>query len=251
MNGHSAIHPFRRVAGFTLIEMLVVVAIIAIIAALLMPGLQGALASARQASCTNNLRQLGVWGMQYTDDWNGVLPHNGGAWASYFRGYQNTSSSGWLDKNPSWNKQAKSGSPLHCPQTSAVMPPFTGESFNPQYWSATYGMALNMGGGHGDSTYAAQVPRVSKLSAQKFWFCDGGAQVRPAGTYAYRNVVHLNVWSGTEGQYIPLPYYYTWLTYHPGASANFLYGDGHAAPLPYAAYISLSAAQKTTLNGGS
>lgn len=48
---------------FTLVEMLVVVAIIAILAALLMPSLHTALASARSVSCQSNLRQLNL-GMQ-------------------------------------------------------------------------------------------------------------------------------------------------------------------------------------------
>jgi prepilin-type N-terminal cleavage/methylation domain-containing protein len=56
------------VAGFTLIELLVVIAVIAIIAAILFPVFAKAREKARQTSCTNNVRQLGMAVLQYTQD---------------------------------------------------------------------------------------------------------------------------------------------------------------------------------------
>ena len=51
-------NPFTRRAGFTLVELLVVISIIAILAALLMPAIQAAREAARRAQCISNQRQV-------------------------------------------------------------------------------------------------------------------------------------------------------------------------------------------------
>lgn len=64
----------RRAAAFSLIELLCVLAIIGVLAALLLPALSQARARAKRVQCVNHLRQAGIAFQSFAQDHNGQFP---------------------------------------------------------------------------------------------------------------------------------------------------------------------------------
>jgi prepilin-type N-terminal cleavage/methylation domain-containing protein len=79
------------VVGFTLVELLVVIGIIALLLALLLPALATARESANRIKCASNLRQLGQFVYLFAHDYNGRVPEA-----------QDTPYSGAGSWNPTW-----------------------------------------------------------------------------------------------------------------------------------------------------
>ena len=120
--------------NFTLVELLIVVAIIAILASMILPALRSALDKSRAISCATNHKQLGTATFLYVDDNKGYMPSSNVnysstaqhvPWASILWGYathkQITYDHAYLQQVTGTDKFKPRVSMFCCP---AVLDPF-------------------------------------------------------------------------------------------------------------------------------
>lgn len=88
---HPALARPPHRAGFTLVELLVVIIIIAVLAALLLPAFRGIQRKGKQTTSINNLRQWGVALVASLGDFNNTFPSDGQGSGSIY-----------LDRPESW-----------------------------------------------------------------------------------------------------------------------------------------------------
>jgi prepilin-type processing-associated H-X9-DG protein/prepilin-type N-terminal cleavage/methylation domain-containing protein len=80
---------------FTLIELLIVIAIIAILASMLMPALRSARSKAKMIGCQSNLKQAATATFEYVNDYNGWIPFGKHNIETEYSGYATPGSPAW------------------------------------------------------------------------------------------------------------------------------------------------------------
>ncbi len=96
--------------GFTLVELLVAIAIVAALMAVLLPSLAKSRQAALRVQCGSGLRQVGLGTLMYANDFAGAFPRSGGGYAVW--AYMNTITDGRYLCQQYLNGDARL---FHCP----------------------------------------------------------------------------------------------------------------------------------------
>ena len=210
--------------AFTLTELLVVVAIIAVLAALLLPALTRSTASAQRIKCVGNLRQLGLAAQLYWDD-------NSGHAFQYRGAATNGGDLYWFG----WLARGSEGTRAFDPTLGALYPYLGGrgveicpalnyamQHFKRKATGAAYGYGYNLY----LSAPVDQPPRsISRIS-------------RPTETAVLADAAQINTWQPPASANNPMLeewYYVDDNTAQPNGhfrhshQANVVFCDGHAA----------------------
>jgi len=181
--------------AFTLIEILVVIAIIGILAAILFPVFARARETARKASCQSNLKQLGIGFQMYMQDYDSRLPIYGADTSTY--GF-----------SQSWDLQilpyTKNMNLIQCPsdtESGRVTSPTLGPNLYRSYGTTLYNISEN------------QVPRPSETVQLAECVCT------PTG------------WDTTWNNNFYVNFLGRDVRRRHNETANFLFFDGHVKAL--------------------
>lgn len=207
---------------FTLIELLIVIAILAILAGLLLPALNSARKTARSTACKNNLKQLGLAFFQYEQE-SGRLPAGNDQANGYPANQQNWMGKLWAAKLIPVEQESSGGANfgnaklLRCmdPQISYAMisslSKLEGISGGDQYQNFA---------DHYVNLARITQPSIRYLIVESNW----GRPVVPSGDRHFYQV------HGPGGS-TELRSGGVWL---PGGNCNVEFLDGHVGEIPYA-----------------
>jgi len=201
----------RSANGFTLVELLVVVGIIAVLISILLPSLAGARRAANTLNCESNLRQVGIAMLMYAQQNNGAIPGNGWTSSAFLYNIKGNKNYNCPNVCQVWDWQAPLAKlmglqfdegytlasrqsrflalcqygPFQCAENDILAPPYASSPIQVVAPLISYNTALifQMAYGSGDVTRFQKYintgtyrPNLNKIgtSAAKIFMCDGG-----------------------------------------------------------------------------
>jgi prepilin-type N-terminal cleavage/methylation domain-containing protein/prepilin-type processing-associated H-X9-DG protein len=227
-------------AAFTLIELLIVIAIIAVLASLLLPALGVVKHTVKRITCAGNQRQIHHGVMCYTDDNNGWIPPacddpfyyvNEYLCQPYYAVGNMTVPSAGGFKGITFERMSGI---YFCPAvSSASSSPFFSLAVEPSQCKSSYSVTLNT---------------TTSATAGGCWVLSGNAykQTRKLDTFSgnyvllcdrlHRDTAPAQAYSGGHTSHWQYSTDYPWYApafVHSGRQCNFLFKDGHVQAYKY------------------
>lgn len=217
----------RQARGFTLVELLAVIAVISLLAALVVPVVTRARAAGQGAACTSNLRQMQMAYTMYLADHEGRLfEYEEGTTKGKTLYYFGLASQGAEGSRPIDKSKAKLAPYFEQIGGVEICPaiPYRAPYFKQKFDMASYGYGIN-------AYFLTDVPvrdpaqRVVSFSQIR----------RPSETIAWGDAIQVNVWQAPASPQRPMLEEWYWLDanappkfhFRHGGQANVVMADGH------------------------
>ena len=210
-------------AGFTLVELLVVVGIIAVLIGLLLPSLARARDRARAVQCLSNLHQMGVLAFAYAASHQGSLPASsagGNVWWDFDESDPLNIHAGLL-----WEQRGDvrvQQCPAYQGVALGVPDPYTGYNYNTSYLAGGVGETTPLGDPHDRPAHLGSIARANTTAL----FGDAGS---PGGTNKFMRAPVLLFGTGFGDSVSTGTRLYGTQAYRHVGQTNVCYADGHAA----------------------
>ncbi|MDG1241812.1 MAG: prepilin-type N-terminal cleavage/methylation domain-containing protein [Opitutae bacterium] len=188
-------------AAFTLIELLTVIAIVAILAAILIPAISNVRKSANEANCTSNLRQLSAAYLLMIADNKNILipaiPSEGKGYTQNSKWHRPNNGEGERKTKEPWNMPLsrfmaeKNLKVLKCPEVKAALGTFSDKRKS----RSSYGFNHFVGKTNSGNGSFRGVVRMEQLSSPGQTIMFGDTKANNGGNNTLQNLDHTSIYA--------------------------------------------------------